>query len=379
MGRAAGGDRLLSAALRLSRLLQAACRAEPARADRLDARQDLRQEAVAARPIRVEAFRNVVQATGGAARCLQLRGEYHVRRRRARAASAPMTSPSIANKGVSEKIITAPFSPLGQDTHVADEERHLHGAADQPADRARCATRRRCATMNQEQAFHPIYHYAVDHRRRGRPDPGQRRHPGRRRAAQQLPEARADLEPGRRAERRAAHHAGRPLRLYRRRRRAGGGRSRRSAEAAARRDACRCRDARASALQFRYLWVTDAAGWKWSTSPGSTSRVPVAGATVPLADARRVYVARTYAYVAAKQDGLVIVDVHQAGAAAASISKVDFRRAAERRRGRDRRLDQRLAVRLCRRRPERPEGDPAHHARRASPISTASRPRPSPS
>jgi hypothetical protein len=36
---------------------------------------------------------------------------------------------------------------------------------------------------------------------------------------------------------------------------------------------------------------------------------PLPGATVPLADARRVYVARTYAYVAAKRDGLVIVDV----------------------------------------------------------------------
>jgi hypothetical protein len=35
----------------------------------------------------------------------------------------------------------------------------------------------------------------------------------------------------------------------------------------------------------------------------------VEGATVPLADARRVYVARTYAYVAAKAEGLVIVDV----------------------------------------------------------------------
>src|SRR5690606_11351280 len=35
----------------------------------------------------------------------------------------------------------------------------------------------------------------------------------------------------------------------------------------------------------------------------------VAGATIPLADARRVYVARTYAYVAAGRDGLVIVDV----------------------------------------------------------------------
>ena len=36
---------------------------------------------------------------------------------------------------------------------------------------------------------------------------------------------------------------------------------------------------------------------------------PVPGAVVPLADARRVYVARTYAYVAAGAEGLVIVDV----------------------------------------------------------------------
>ena len=35
----------------------------------------------------------------------------------------------------------------------------------------------------------------------------------------------------------------------------------------------------------------------------------VPAATVPIADARRVYLARTYAYVAAKQDGLVIVNV----------------------------------------------------------------------
>ena len=40
-------------------------------------------------------------------------------------------------------------------------------------------------------------------------------------------------------------------------------------------------------------------------------RNPVAmpQATVPLADARRIYVARTFAYVAAKRDGLVILDV----------------------------------------------------------------------
>src|SRR3546814_5010324 len=37
--------------------------------------------------------------------------------------------------------------------------------------------------------------------------------------------------------------------------------------------------------------------------------VPVPSGTVRLADARKLYVARTYMYVAAKQDGLVIVDV----------------------------------------------------------------------
>ncbi|MET1110701.1 MAG: hypothetical protein ABWX67_04150, partial [Allosphingosinicella sp.] len=69
------------------------------------------------------------------------------------------------------------------------------------------------------------------------------------------------------------------------------------------------RDARASALQFRYLWVTDADGLKLLDVTRMDSPRPVPSGTVPLADARRVYVARTYAYVAAKTDGLVIVDV----------------------------------------------------------------------
>ena len=71
------------------------------------------------------------------------------------------------------------------------------------------------------------------------------------------------------------------------------------------------RDARASALQFRYLWVTTADGLEVIdvTSPKNPQRV--AGAVVPLRDARKVYVARTYAYVAAGADGLVVVDVER--------------------------------------------------------------------
>jgi hypothetical protein len=69
------------------------------------------------------------------------------------------------------------------------------------------------------------------------------------------------------------------------------------------------RDARASAVQFRYLWVTDAEGLKLFDVTMLRNPVAVPEGTVPLADARKLYIARTYAYVAAKNEGLVIVNV----------------------------------------------------------------------
>jgi hypothetical protein len=69
------------------------------------------------------------------------------------------------------------------------------------------------------------------------------------------------------------------------------------------------RDARASAVQFRYLWVTDADGVKLFDVTSLRNPVAMPEGTVRLADARRMYIARTYAYVAAKGDGLVILDV----------------------------------------------------------------------
>jgi hypothetical protein len=68
-------------------------------------------------------------------------------------------------------------------------------------------------------------------------------------------------------------------------------------------------DARASALQFRYLWVTDRDGLKVFDVSHLDAPRPIPQATVPLGDARKVYLARTYAYVAAKREGLVIVDI----------------------------------------------------------------------
>jgi hypothetical protein len=66
---------------------------------------------------------------------------------------------------------------------------------------------------------------------------------------------------------------------------------------------------RAIAIQFRYAFVVDERGLHSVdvTDPAK----PRVVASVPLTDARSVYVARTYAYVAAGRQGLVIVDVER--------------------------------------------------------------------
>ena len=69
------------------------------------------------------------------------------------------------------------------------------------------------------------------------------------------------------------------------------------------------KDMRASAMQFRYLWVTTAEGLQVLDVTKLDRPVLIPEATVPLANAQRIYLARTYAYVAAKQDGLVIVNI----------------------------------------------------------------------
>ncbi len=70
-------------------------------------------------------------------------------------------------------------------------------------------------------------------------------------------------------------------------------------------------DPRAVAVQFRYAFVTDSQGLKVIDVTNPTAPRPVANAVVPLKDAHGVYVARTYAYVAAGPDGLAIVDVER--------------------------------------------------------------------
>jgi len=64
-------------------------------------------------------------------------------------------------------------------------------------------------------------------------------------------------------------------------------------------------------VQFRYLFVTSPAGLDVVDVTHPAQPKVVANGRVPLADARRLYVARSYAYVAAGADGLVIVDIEK--------------------------------------------------------------------
>jgi len=66
---------------------------------------------------------------------------------------------------------------------------------------------------------------------------------------------------------------------------------------------------RAVGVQFRYAFVADARGLAVIDVTDPTQ--PAVRARLPIADARDVYVARTYAYVAGGPQGLVIVDVGQ--------------------------------------------------------------------
>jgi hypothetical protein len=254
----------------------------------------------------LEEIRNVVQDTDGAARCLQLRGEYMFVAE-GRGGFQVYDVANIGNKGTSERLVTAPFSSLGHNARIKSRNATCMAlATNQPINPLRNTAEMRAA--NQEQPFHPIYNYAV------------------------ITDSEeglilvdvntfADGEPRNNFLKRAVTwNEGGVLNGARHITLAG-----RYAYIAAAAglvvidldDPLKPRhaatvpmtDARASAIQFRYLWVTDAEGLKvLDVTQLDKPRLVPAG-TVPLADARRVYLARTYAYVAAKQDGLVIVNI----------------------------------------------------------------------
>jgi len=68
---------------------------------------------------------------------------------------------------------------------------------------------------------------------------------------------------------------------------------------------------RGIAVQFRYAFVVDRDGMKVLDVTDLAQPKLVAGAAVPLVDARNIYVARTYAYVSAGKKGLALIDVER--------------------------------------------------------------------
>jgi hypothetical protein len=276
----------------------------------------------------IEEIRNVHQGTAGPARCIQNRGEY-LFVAEGKGGFRAYDIANIGNKGVSERIVTAPFSPLGHNTRIKSKNATCMAlATNQPIavsrnDRMQAEQALRAegkvpadplGGMNQEQPFHPVYRYAfitdaeeglimtdVDTLNDGEPrnnffrrlklqDGSTAFNPeGRLNGARHIiiaghfayittPRALVTVDLDDPTSPRITSEV--PL-----------------------------EDPRASAIQFRYLWVTTARGLELLDVTRLENPIHVPSATVQLADARRVYLARTYAYVAAKQEGLVIVNI----------------------------------------------------------------------
>jgi hypothetical protein len=245
--------------------------------------------------------------TAGRAACVQRRGEY-LYVAEGRGGMRVYDVASIANKGISQRIISAPFSALGQNTHI-------------PSKNATCVvlpTTQPVApsknqgdlmrVVNQEQPFHPIYNYAlITDAEEGlilvdvnTLQDGEARNNFLKRALTW--NADGILKGARHITMGGSY-------VY--------------ITATAGMVILNLKDplkpvvasviplagARASALQFRYLAVTDDTGLRMIDVTVPERAKLVESALIPLADADRIHIARTYAYVAGGKEGLVIVDI----------------------------------------------------------------------
>ena len=241
--------------------------------------------------------------------CLQLRGEY-LYVAAGRQGLRVYDVASIANKGVSQKIVTAPFSPLGDDTHIASRNATCVAlATTQPVHPARNQGELMRA-VNLEQPFLAIYNYAlVTDREEG--------------LILVDINTLMDGEPRNNFLRRAlTWNAGDVLRGARHISLAG-------SLAYVMADAglvvldlaeplhprwlatVPLKDGRASMRQFRYVFATDAEGLKVIDVTQANAPRLVGAASIALASAGKLFIARTYAYVANGTAGLAIVDIER--------------------------------------------------------------------
>ena len=245
---------------------------------------------------------------GDPIRCLQMRGEY-VYAAEGHHGMQVYDVASIANKAVSQPILTGPSSPLGHDTRIASKDATCVAL---PTNQPIHPDRNKGGLMrddNEEQPFHPIYNYAL------------------------LTDSKegliltdvntlADANPRNNQLRRALTWNQNGILKGARHLTIGGHFVYVAADAGLVilnldnplrpqvESVVPLHDVRASALQFRYLWVTDSEGLKVIEITDKQHPRLVDG-VIPLQDAHRVYLARTYAYVAAGRQGLAIVDIEK--------------------------------------------------------------------
>ncbi len=251
-------------------------------------------------------LKGAVTHSGGGVSCLQLRGEY-LFAAEGRHGVQVFDVANVANKGFSQRIVDAPFSKLGQNSTLETVDASCIAL---PTNQPVHPPRNEGDLMrvdNQEQAFHPIYNYAViTDRQEGLI------------LTNVNTFADGDLH-NNYLERAVTFNPGNAL-AGARHVTLGGHNAYVVADsglvivslddplAPVILATVALQDARASALQFRYLFVTDEAGLRVIDVTDPAAPV-LDDALVPIGDAHRIYVARTYAYVAAGQQGLAIIDV----------------------------------------------------------------------
>lgn len=245
----------------------------------------------------------------GRVECIQLRGEYLYAAEGKKGMQAFDVS-TIGTKGFSERIITAPFSPLGQNVRIKSKNATCVALPTTQLLRPELNRTDLAQQVNLEQPMHPVYSYvAVTDAEEG--------------LILVNNETLTDFEPRNNFFDRAitwnpngvldganyAHFAGHLLYV--------------SANAGVVivdlddpldpkvLSTIPLSGARGTMVQFRYLFATTANGLEVVDVTDPAKPRVVEGATVPLAEARRVMVSRTYAYVAAGSEGLVIIDVEQ--------------------------------------------------------------------
>lgn len=246
---------------------------------------------------------------GNRTACLQLRGEY-LFAAQGNNGTQVFDVANIANKGVSQRIVTAPFSPLGHNTRIESKNATCVALpTNQPIHPERNQGKQ-MREDNQEQPFHPIYNYAlITDSQEGliltdinTLADGELRNNFLKRT---LTWNENGILNGARHITIGGHFvyiiADRGLVIL----------NLNDPLKPILESVVPLKDGRASALQFRYLFVTDSKGLKVIEITDKVHPRLLPDNLIPLKQADRIYLARTYAYVAAGNEGLAIVDIEK--------------------------------------------------------------------